>query len=377
MTPPRTFSRTDTSFLGKWWWTVDHATLICLLTLVAIGVFLSMTASPQVARHLGFGSFHFTYRHIAVVIVSIIEILAFSMASPRLCRRVALITLLGTLVALIATPLIGTEIKGARRWINLGGFSLQASEFLKPAFAVVSGWLLALSKERPDFPGFTTTLGLYVISAGLLMAQPDFGMTFMLTLIWMAQLFVSGFSIIWFVLLALISAISLAGAYFLFPHVASRIDRFLDPSTGDSYQVDRSLEAFTQGGFLGQGPGEGLVKQHLPDAHADFVFAVAGEEFGFILCAAILALFAIVTVRCLQRAHHQTNLFLLYSAVGLTTQFALQSLINIGSSLHLIPTKGMTLPFISYGGSSLLGCGMAMGMVLCFTRRRPNVVEPL
>src|SRR5262249_48793442 len=251
------------------------------------------------------------------------------------------------------------------------GTSLQPSEFLKPTFAVVVAWLLAAQRSSDRrIPGNAVALLLYLAVAMLLMHQPDLGMTAVVTAMFMAELCAAGLPILWVLALAAASVAAFVAAYFVFPHVAQRVDGFFDPGSVDSYQIDRSLEAFRNGGLFGRGPGEGTVKGVLPDAHSDFVFAVAGEALGLLACLMIVGLFAFIVLRGFGRLLQETNLFVLYAATGLLVQFGLQALINMSSSLHLMPTKGMTLPFLSYGGSSVLALGLAMGMLLAFTRRR-------
>jgi cell division protein FtsW len=274
------------------------------------------------------------------------------------------------LALLALTFVIGMEIKGARRWINVPGLSLQPSEFVKPTFAVVAAWLLAEQKLRPRFPGNLICTALFALIIAMLIKQPDIGMAGVVAAVWFAQFFMAGLRLHWVVAGALAGIGGLVGAYLYLPHVRVRVDHFVDPSAGDSYQVNRSIEAFANGGLWGRGPGEGTVKDVLPDAHADFVFAVAGEEFGVIVCLAIIALFAFVVLRGFWRMSEEGSLFVLLAATGLLVQFGLQAAINMASSLHLIPTKGMTLPFLSYGGSSMLALGLGMGMMLALTRRR-------
>jgi cell division protein FtsW len=376
-----TFSRRDTSILGRWWWTVDRWSLGALAILMAIGVLLSFAASPPVADRLNLGGFYFVKRHVMMIIPTLIVLISTSLLRPRQIRRLATLVYLVGLVLLALTITHGMEIKGARRWVNLAGFSTQASEFVKPAFAVLVAWMLAERYRNPHFPGMSISCCLLGIFAFLLMLQPDLGMTVVTTVTWIGQLFIAGMPLFWMGFVACLGAVGLVSAYFFFPHVARRIDQFLDPSTGDPkhdlYQVHQSLEAFTNGGLLGRGPGEGIVKKHIPDAHADFVFAVAGEEFGLILCTAVVGLFAFIVLRSLLRIMHESSLFVILAVCGLIIQFGTQTLINMSSTLHIIPTKGMTMPFISYGGSSLLALAIAMGMVLALTRRRHGAAELL
>ncbi|MGE0253259.1 MAG: putative lipid II flippase FtsW [Alphaproteobacteria bacterium] len=364
------FSRADNSLLSRWWWTVDHLLLAAVLSLVAVGALLVMAASPAVASRIGLADSYFFTRHLALIAPSLALMLATSLLTPAGVRRAALVALAASLLLLAATLVIGVEIKGARRWIYLAGFSLQASEFAKPAFAVVCAWLFAERVRDDRLPGRLLATILFAIVLGLIILQPDLGQAVVLTAVWMAQFFLAGLSL-WLVgFLVVAGAGGLVAAYLFLPHVTSRIDRFLDPSSGDNYQITKSLEAFVHGGLFGRGPGEGAVKNQLPDAHADFVFAVLGEEFGSLAAVGVVALFAVVVLRGFARAFSERDLFVLLAVAGLLVQFGVQALINMGSALHLLPTKGMTLPFVSYGGSSLLAMGFAIGMVLALTRKR-------
>ncbi len=367
-----TFTRTDTSLVGRWWWTVDRWTLAALIVLVALGAILSLAATPPVAERLGYGTFHFAARQFVFLSVAVVTMLAVSLASPLAVRRTAVILFGVFLLLTLSTLLIGHEVKGAARWIKLGGFTLQPSEFLKCSFAVVAAWMFTEGRMSPRFPGATIATGLFLLIAGLLMLQPDFGMTIVVSVVWAVQFFLAGLPMLWIVLLGLLFIGCGVGAYFTFDHIQSRIDRFFDPASGDSYQVSRSMEAFMNGGWLGTGPGEGQVKAYLPDAHADFIFAVAAEEFGVFLCLFIVGIFAFIVLRGFVRIFRETDLFILIAVTGLLVQFGLQAIINMASTLHLIPTKGMTLPFISYGGSSVLALAIGMGMVLALTRYRPG-----
>jgi len=364
------FNRMDTRLVSRWWWTVDRLALASLGALIFIGAVLAMAATPPVAERIGLDSFYFVRRQIALLPVAIAILLGVSLLEPKQITRLALLGFVGSLVMLGLTFMIGVEIKGARRWINLGGFSLQPSEFVKPTFAVVTAWLFATARREDKFPGDLIAMGLFGVVLGILALQPDIGMAFVVTVVWFFQFFLAGLSMLWVVALGLAGGAGILGAYFVFPHVASRVNRFLDPSSGDTYQVSTSLEAFLKGGLLGRGPGEGTVKSVLPDAHSDFIFAVAGEEMGMIGCLLIVALFAFIVLRGMTRMLQEPNLFVVLAVSGLLVQFALQALVNMGSTLHIIPTKGMTLPFISYGGSSLLALALSMGMMLALSRRR-------
>ena len=363
-------ARTDTSLLGRWWWTVDRWLITCLLLIIAMGAILVLAASPSVAERIGLDAYHFVRRQFIILPLALTVMFAVSLLSPLQVRRLAAIGFLGCVVLLALTPLVGAEIKGARRWVSLAGMSLQVSEFVKPCLAVISAWMFAEWRRRPEFPGHAVAIALYTAVVGLLLLQPDFGQSVLITLVFIGQFFLAGLPVAWLVATGALGLTGLVGAYFLFPHVTSRVNRFLDPTSGDTYQVDRSLEAFINGGFLGTGPGEGEIKQLLPDAHADFIFSVAGEEFGAITCLLIIVLFGFVVLRGFSRLFADGSLFVLLAGAGLLMQFGLQALVHMASALQLAPAKGMTLPFISYGGSSLIALALAMGMALALTRRR-------
>jgi cell division protein FtsW len=364
------FARIDQRPVARWWWTVDRWTFGALLLLMGFGAVMSMAASPAVAERLGYAPLHFAERQLMTLPVALAIMFAVSLLPPRTVRRVAFVGFAIAFAMVALTFVIGAEIKGARRWINLPGLSIQPSEFIKPTFAIVAAWLFAEQKANPAVPGNLISIGLFLPLVAMLMKQPDLGMAVVVSAVWFAQFFMAGLRLYWAAAGAIAGVVGLAGAYMWLPHVTSRINRFLDPAAGDSYQVNRSLEAFANGGLWGRGPGEGRVKDVLPDAHADFVFAVAGEEFGLIICVLIVGVFAFIVLRGLSRLLQESNLFVLLAATGLLIQFGLQAAINMASAVHLIPTKGMTLPFLSYGGSSMLALALGMGMLLALTRRR-------
>lgn len=362
--------RTDKSILGGWWWTVDRWTLAALVVLMIFGIVLVSAASPSVAEDLNLNPFYFVYRHLILLVPAVLIMVSVSMAGRKTLWRVASATLGGAMLLMVAAVLFGPEIKGATRWVQIFGFSLQPSEFAKPAFAIASAWLIARHQHQENFPGHQLATGLFAIVLGLLLLQPDFGMSFVMAAIWGVQIFLSGLPLLWVFALGILGVGGIVLAYLFFPHVTSRIDRFLDPASGDNFQVQKSLDAFANGGLFGTGPAHGQVKMNLPDAHADFIFAVAGEEFGLLAALFLVLVFCFIIARSAWKALQSEDLFIVLGAAGLLTQFALQSLIHMGSSLQLLPAKGMTLPFISYGGSSLLALGLGMGMLLSLTRKR-------
>ena len=367
-----TFTRTDTSLLSRWWWTIDRMMLLAVVAIAALGAILVLAASPAVADRIGLDNFHFVRRQFVFLPVGLMLMLGVSMLTPRGVRRLALVMFAGALVAMVLVLFVGMETKGAVRWLSIAGFSLQPSEFIKPSFAVVAAWMFSAQKLDDDVPGYAIAVGLFILVVGLLLLQPDFGMTIVVSCVWAVQFFIAGLPLVLVGAIALLFILGGFGAYLTLDHVRLRIDRFLDPVGGAGYQVERSLDAFVNGGLLGRGPGEGRVKEVLPDAHTDFILAVAGEEFGLLLCLLVVALFAFVVLRGFSRVFKDTDFFVMVAVAGLLTQFALQAIINIASTTNLIPPKGMTLPFISYGGSSTLALALGMGMVLALTRIRPG-----
>lgn len=365
-------SRADTSLLGRWWWTVDRWTLVAIATLIGFGYIMMLAASPSVAERIHVARDVFILKQVFFLVVAGLIVVAVSLLSPKGVRRLALA---GCVIALALTALtlvIGTEIKGARRWVSVPGISLQPSEFLKPCFAVAAAWLLAEGQRTRRFPGMLLAGAIYAVIAVLLKSQPDMGMLAVITGVFFIQLYVGGLNLFFVGIgLAGIAAGGVA-AYTFFPHVQSRVTRFLDPTTGDNFQITKAMEAFGNGGLWGRGPGEGRIKDTIPDAHADFVFAVAGEEFGMVVCLVIVAVFAFIVLRGLLRPLAESDAFVVLAATGLAAGFGLQAFVNMASTLHLIPTKGMTLPFISYGGSSVLAVALGVGILLALTRRRHN-----
>ncbi len=369
-------SRAQPTPFGEWWWTVDRLTLAALGALMLGGIVLCLAASPPVAARIGLDPFHFVNRQVLFLIPAAIVLIATSFLSPREIRQVSLVVFIVSLVLVAATPYFGAEIKGARRWLVLLGVNVQPSEFLKPAFVVLIAWLFAESGRRPEMPANTMALALLITVVALLVMQPDFGQTMLISLVWGALFYMAGMRFVWMIGLAGAAGVGLVTAFFTVPHVAQRINRFLDPSSGDTFNIDIATESFIRGGWFGRGPGEGTIKRILPEGHTDFVFAVAAEEFGIVLCLILVALFAFIVIRALVKAMRTEEPFIRFAAAGLAMLFGLQSTINMAVNLHLMPAKGMTLPFISYGGSSLISLAYGMGMLVALTRDRPRAELP-
>ena len=362
-------SRTDKSMLGRWWWGVDRWTLGAIGVLIGFGYIMMLAASPAVAERIGTSRETFIMKQVVFLAFAGAIVVLVSMLSPKDIRRLAIIGCVIALGLTASTMVIGMEIKGARRWISLPGMSVQPSEFLKPCFAVTAAWLMSEAKRSPRFPGTLLASAICGLILMLLKSQPDIGMLAVITVVFLAQLYINGLPL---VLVGMAMGLMGGGAvmaYTFLPHVRVRFDGYWK-GEGDHYQINTALEAFGNGGFTGRGAGEGRVKDILPDAHADFVYAVAGEEFGMVICVVILAVFAFVVMRGLLRLLREQDLFVVLSCTGLVTGFGLQAFVNMASTLGLIPTKGMTLPFISYGGSSVIAVALGMGMLLALTRRR-------
>ena len=365
-------SRATRSPFASWWWTVDRLTLAAIITLMLGGIVLSLAASPPVATRIGLDPFYFVGRHIMYLIPALILMLGVSLLSPRQIRRSALVVFIISFVMVVMTQFYGAEVKGAHRWIIIAGINIQPSEFMKPAFVILVAYLFAESAKKPDVPANTMALSLLIASVVALVMQPDFGQTMLISLVGGALFFMAGMRMVWVVSFGGVASLGLFSAYYFVPYIARRIKRFLDPASGDTFQIDNSLQSFMRGGWFGRGPGEGTVKRVLPDSHADFVFAVAAEEFGIVLCLVLVALFAFIVLRALANAMRNEDPFSRFATAGLAILFGAQSAINMSVNLALIPAKGMTLPFISYGGSSMISLAYGMGMMLALMRERPG-----
>ncbi|ACG78734.1 cell division protein [Phenylobacterium zucineum HLK1] len=371
------FPRSDRSPLGVWWWTVDRWMLGVVGVLIFIGVLMSFAASPAAAARMNVGDpFHFAVRQCVFAAASAFILVSVSMLDVKGIRRAAFFIWLFAIAVMIALPFIGHSAKGATRWIEFGGFTFQPSEYMKPALIILVSWMFAEGQKGQGVPGVSIAFGLYVVSIGLLLIQPDIGQTVLITVAFGAAFWMAGVPLSWVMLLGALAVAGLSSTYFLFPHVASRVDRFLSPEKADTHQVDRAAEAISAGGLFGRGPGEGVMKRHVPDLHTDFIYSVGAEEYGLIFSLLLISLFAFVVIRGLYRAMKLTDPFEQVAAAGLFVLVGQQAIINVAVNLNLIPTKGMTLPFISYGGSSMLAMGLTLGMALALTRRRPGAYTP-
>ena len=364
--------RDDTSVLGRWWWTVDRWSVVGLLLLMGFGAVMAFAASPSVALRENFEQFHLANRHILYLGASLTALFVCSLFNLSTVRKLGLVGILVSIVLLIAVLVLGEADKGAKRWLSFGFADLQPSEIAKPLFAVCVAWLFALDRSTNLRWPLVVQLLMLGVMLLLLMLQPDVGQSIVILAIWGAQFFVAGYNLLWVAGGAVIAALAFTVAYIREEHVRFRIQSFFDPEVGDQYQVTRSLEAFIEGGLFGKGPGEGVSKALVPDVHADFVFAAMGEEFGMVACVLVVSIFLILILRSLLRLMRSNNLFVIVAGVGFLTQFGFQAVINMSTALNLMPTKGMTLPFISYGGSSMLGMAITMGLLLAITRRRPK-----
>ena len=363
-------SRAERSYIGDWWWTIDRLLLGAFGLLMVLGMVLTMAGSPPVAERLGLQTFHFVHRQFLYLIPAAVLALVTSFLSPRHVRRAALLVFLASMALIIAALLFGHEVKGSRRWI----FGIQPSEFVKPAFVVMAAWAFAEGAKRKDLPGTIVAMAILPLTIVPLVLQPDFGQTMLICLIWGALFFMAGLHNFWLIGLGGAAVSGAALAYKFAPHVRARVLKFLEPTTGaagDAFQVNTALESFVSGGWLGKGPGEGTVKRILPDSHTDFIFAVTGEEFGVVACLVLAGIFCFIVVRGLNAAARNQDPFCRLAAAGLVMLFGVQSLINMAVNLQLMPAKGMTLPFISYGGSSLISLALGMGFLIAVTRKRP------
>jgi len=359
-------SRSDNSNIALWWWTIDRFLLTLFSILIIVGIFLVMASSQHLAQSFNIFSHYFTLRHILFVIISLPIIFLFSLLNEKQTKAISIIGLIITIFLLLIILINGSDIKGAKRWIYFSGFSFQPSELCKPFYVIVNAWFLTLWIEGKNFPGWAWSIVSLILISSLLLIQPDVGMTIVIILTWCFQLFITGIPLIIIICLTLAVPLFVILTYHNFDHVKIRIDGFLE---GTTYQVTKSLQSFEFGGFWGTGPGEGFYKKFLPDAHSDFVFAVAAEEYGILICLIIILIYSLVVYRAFSLSFINKSLFFIIAVSGLAFQFGIQTLIHMASNTNLIPTKGMTLPFLSYGGSSMISSAITVGILLSLTRK--------
>lgn len=357
--------------LWRWWKSIDQYTVFLLCILSALSLMLVTTSGAAVANRIGVSQSYFASKHIFYVVLAVGTTFVVSFLNKTTIKRLAILGFILNIILLIFIKFYGNPIKGAKRWINIGGISLQPSEFVKPFFLVITGWLLSAIQSNEI--RFIVTIILYLIVALLLITQPDFGMLITISVAFGIQLFIAGIPLLWLLILVCISIAGTTGAYSLLPHVKRRIDSFLDPTNSENYQVMKSLQAFKNGGLYGKGPGEGLVKHMLPDSHTDFIFAVAGEELGAIVCLIIVAIFTFIVIYGFIKLLFEEDNYTIFVSSGILSQFGFQAIVNMCVSTNLLPTKGMTLPFISYGGSSSVAVAIGVGILLALTRHKTDL----
>ena len=366
-------TRTDRSLIAEWWFTVDRPMIGAVLLIMALGAIVSLAASPAVAHKIGEEPLYFFKRHLVFLVPSVILLVGASMFDPKLTRRAGLFLFLGGFVLMLLAMFQGIEKNGAVRWLIVGGGqSIQPSEFVKPGFVILTAWLFAEAGKRRDMPALPLAVLALAAVAVTLVLQPDIGQTCLLVLVWGGLFFLAGYSLIWIGLALLAGGGAFVAAYFNIAHVHSRVDRFLSPGAGDTHQIDTALTAFREGGWFGRGPGEGIVTPNLPDAYTDYIFAVIAEEFGILFCLFLVALYGFIVWRGFRAARRSQDMFIRLALSGLMMLFGFQTLINMAVNVDLLPSKGMTLPFLSYGGSSLTAMALTMGLALGLARRRPE-----
>jgi cell division protein FtsW len=365
-------SRAERSVLSDWWFSIDHRLLAGVLLLMVAGLVMAFGAGPPAAERLGLADFHFVERHALYMLAGVVVLVGVSMLGPRGVRRLALILCLAGLALMVLALWQGVERNGAVRWAQIAGFDFQPSEIVKPGFIVVSAWLLSEGARRADVPATELAIALLLLFAGLLALQPDIGQIALIAAVWSGMFLAAGYPLRWMLAIAGAGIAGLLAAYWTIPHATERIDAFMGWGGAVSDQTAIALSAFAEGGWFGRGPGEGVLKTRLPDAHNDYIFAVIAEELGIAACLALVAAYAFVAMRAAASAFTQPSPFVRVAISGLAMLFGFQALINMAVNVNLLPAKGMTLPFISYGGSSLVSMAAAMGMVIALSRRRPN-----
>lgn len=365
----RPFDRRSINVVKKWWIDIDKINFLIVIGIIIFGLMMTASSSPAIAKRIDVEKFFFLKKQLIFAAISLFLLISISFLDQQKIKVFSILGLICVIGLLVLVLLFGSEAKGAKRWIAIAGFTLQPSEFAKAFFVIANAYIFQRFNNEEWWMKYGISFGLFFVIVCLLILQPDFGMTITFTALWLVQIFAYGLPIPIIIGIGFIGAIGGIGAYIAFPHVEDRINKFLD-ADGKNYQVERSLDAFVNGSFFGQGPGNGVVKKFIPDAHTDFIFAVVGEEYGIIACAIIILIFAYLLMRIVKRALEEEDSFIYLALCGLMTQFSMQVIVNIGVSLRLMPTKGMTLPFISYGGSSMMSTAICFGLILAFTKRK-------
>ncbi len=357
------------NLIKKWWIDIDKVNFLLVLGIIAFGLMMTATSSPAVSKRIGVEKFFFLKKQMIFAFIALSLLIVISFLDQEKIKLFCLVGFVLSIFLLVAVLIFGSEAKGAKRWIGIMGFSLQPSEFAKTFFIIMNAFILnRLNLEKWQLK-YGVSVALYLPIVCLLILQPDFGMTLTFTALWVAQIFVYGLPLPFISIIGIIGLIGGLGAYVAFPHVEDRINKFLD-SSEKNYQAERSIDAFVNGSFVGTGPGNGVVKNFVPDAHTDFIFSVIGEEYGIASCIILIIIFAYLITRIVKRALDEEDMFVYLSLCGLMMQFTMQVIVNIGASLKLLPTKGMTLPFISYGGSSMISMAICFGLILALTKRK-------
>ncbi len=363
------FDRRYLNVVKKWWIDIDKVNFLLVLGIIAFGLMMTATSSPAVSKRIGVEKFFFLKKQMIFAFIAVSLLIIISFLDQEKIKLFSFAGFVISILLLVAVLIFGSEAKGAKRWIGVMGFSLQPSEFAKTFFIIMNAFILnRLNLEKWQLK-YGVSVALYLPIVCLLILQPDFGMTLTFTVLWVAQIFVYGLPLPFISIIAVVGIIGGLGAYVAFPHVEDRINKFLD-SGEKNYQAERSIDAFVNGSFVGTGPGNGVVKNFVPDAHTDFIFSVIGEEYGIASCIILVIIFAYLITRIVKRALDEEDMFVYLSLCGLMMQFTMQVVVNIGVSLKLLPTKGMTLPFISYGGSSMISMAICFGLILAFTKRK-------
>jgi cell division protein FtsW len=362
------FSRKANTLASNWWWNCDKVSLGIILTIITVGIIQVVFGSSNNAKRLNYDAAYFIFLQVGYLMVAIAGIVFISHINKELLLKLAKLGFVCCILTIIFIMFAGREINGAKRWISIFGFSLQPTEFLKPISALITAYILTRNESFKR--RFIKSLAVILGVCSLVVLQPDLGMTITLLAIWSVQIFVAGLPMRWVLAIGVAGMLGLFAAYTFLPHVHNRVNVYLNPESGDNFQVDKSIEAFISGGFFGRGPGEGIVKKSVPDIHTDFIFALTGEEFGMGVCMLLAVLFWLFCYRSYRRIALETDPFIMLASSGLITQIAFQAFVNMAVSLAILPNKGMTLPFVSYGGSATLGVGLCVGMILSFTRKK-------